>query len=199
MDWKVCEQQRVYDGHFKVDQLVLEHDAYRGGRLKNVRREIVGRQDAVAVIPYDPQRETVVLVEQFRAGAVRSSNPWLLEIVAGLIEKGESAVEVARRETLEEIGCETGRIQEVAHFYTSPGGLTEHMRLFVAEVDSSQVSQHAGVQDEHEDIQVVVCSVHQIARMLDRGEINSATPLVGLQWLLLHLPQLQQDWSGGEG
>jgi ADP-ribose pyrophosphatase len=195
MNWKIIKQTRMFDGHFKVDELLLEHDAYRGGALRNVRREIVSRQNAVAVVPYDPLRDTVVLTEQFRVGAIYSSNPWLLEIVAGLIEEGEAVEEVARRETLEEIGCEIHRIKPVATFFTSPGGVTEHMTLFVGEVDSAQVTRFAGMCEEHEDIQVVVTSVKQIAHMLDEGEILSATPLIGLQWLLLHQDALRREWG----
>ena len=110
MKWKILNKVRNYDGHFKVDQLVLQHELFAGGMSKDLVRERVARKNAVAVLPYDPVRDEVVLVEQFRVGALKNDdNPWLIEIIAGLVEDGEEYEEVAIREAIEEANCKVSK------------------------------------------------------------------------------------------
>jgi len=137
-----------------------------------------------------------VLIEQFRVGALgHSKTPWLLEIVAGVVESGESLEAVAYRETVEEAGCMIEELRYVCEYYSSPGALSERMTLFCGRVDSSTVGGVHGVLAEHEDINVRVVPFEEAFELMTQGKLNSATPIIGLQWLALNREQLQCEWG----
>lgn len=194
MDWKIHKQHIVYDGHFKVTNYELTHELFAGGESSVIHRECVARQDAVALVPYDPITNQVVLVEQFRIGAAREAQPWLKEIVAGLIEVDENPVDVAARETLEEIGCAVTNIAPITKFYTTPGGVSELIYLYIGKVDVTEVQGFAGLAHEGEDIKVHIVALDDLESMLQQGEIRSAIGIIGLQWLLNNYKKLQQEW-----
>jgi ADP-ribose pyrophosphatase len=195
MKWELLEHRVLYEQYFRLEEYHLRHDCFDGG-THEVVREIFERGSAVAVLPYDAKRDRLLLIEQFRPGAIHfSDNPWLLELVAGVIEDGESLEEVARRETREEAGCEIGELFPVYHYLVSPGGTTESCALFAASIDSEGLGGLHGVDDEHEDIKVHVVSREQAMEMLDSGRINNGVTLIGLQWLALHYEELRQRWS----
>jgi ADP-ribose pyrophosphatase len=137
----------------------------------------------------------VVLIEQFRAGAIlQPDRAWLLEIVAGAIEEGETAVEVAYRESMEEAGCEIQELMVINEFYTTPGGASERITLFCGKVDSTQVGGIHGLDHEDEDILVRAVNFKDAYAMLENNEIESAIPIIALQWLALNKDKLQQQW-----
>jgi len=141
MKWKVKNSTRVYDGHFKVDELYLEHELFSGGVSKELKRERVSRKNSVAVLPFDPIRDEVVLVEQIRIGALeehqQADNPWLIEIIAGLVEDGEQYKEVACREAMEEANCKVENLVKVSSFFPSPGGFSELSHVYIGQTDTS--------------------------------------------------------------
>ncbi|MBN1377980.1 MAG: NUDIX domain-containing protein [Gammaproteobacteria bacterium] len=195
MNWKLLEHKVLYQRYFRLDEYRLRHDRFDGG-THEVVREIFERGSAVAVLPYDAKRDRVVLIEQFRAGAIHfTDKPWLLELVAGIIEEGESLEQVARRETLEEAGCEVGELLLVHHYLVTPGGSTEACALYVANVDSDGLGGIHGLDEEHEDIKVHVVSRERALDMLDNGRIFNAAAVIGLQWLALNYQELQKRWS----
>ena len=99
----ILQSETCFEGFYKLDRLVLRHELFAGGMSRAISRELFVRHDAVCVLPYDPQRDEVVLIEQFRVGAIgKTTNPWLVELVAGLIDKDEQPEEVAHREAQEE-------------------------------------------------------------------------------------------------
>ncbi len=158
-------------------------------------REIFERGHAVAVLPYDPVRDEVVLIEQFRVGAIDfPADPWLVEIVAGIIDEGESAEEVAHREMAEEAGCVIEALEHVCDYLVSPGGATESTALFCGKVDAAGVGGIYGLADEGEDIKVSAVSYDEVVAMLGSGRIKSASPIIALQWLMLHRERLRQQW-----
>lgn len=194
--WEIVERQTRYQGFFTIATLRLRHALFRGGWSEVLTREVFERGDSVAVILYDPIQDKVVLIEQFRVGALRSGdNPWLVEIVAGVIEDGESPEQVARRETQEEAGCAIRHSLRVGSFYTSPGGSSEKTTLYCGIVDSTGLGGIHGSVEEHEDIRVLVVDFAEVQSMLERGKINSALPVIGLQWLLLNRERLCRDYS----
>lgn len=195
MDWKLHHKKTCYQGHFSVHEYKLSHEQFAGGFSPEITRELVGREDAVAVVPYDPASEQVVLIEQFRMGLIRESNPWIKEIVAGLIEENEQPEEVAQREMLEEAGCRLEEMVKIVDFYPSPGGFSELIHLFVGKISIADVAQYGGLDDEGEDIKIHVYSLDEVAGMLSRGEIRSAVALIGLQWLLSNHDLLKQKWA----
>ena len=194
MKWEMLEHNVLYQKYFRIEEYCLEHERFDGGTHKVVR-EIFERGHAVAVLPYDAKRDRLVLIEQFRPGAIHfSGNPWLFELVAGIIEEGEVLEDVARRETLEEAGCEIGEIIPVYHYLASPGGSTESIVLYVANIDSEGLGGIHGLDDEHEDIKVHVVTREQAMSMMAEGRICNATALIGLQWLALHYQELRKKW-----
>jgi len=196
--FSVLEEQRLYDGFFSLSRFRLRHTLYRGGWSEHLERELFHRGSCVAVIPYDPVLDRVVLIEQFRVGAMKTQDdPWLLEIVAGAVEEGEGAEDVAHREADEETGCKIRHLIPLYEFFTTPGGCSEKLTLFCGIVDASEIGGHCGLADEQEDILVRVVSFAEAMQLLRQGKIESAIPIIGLQWLALNRDQLRTDYGCG--
>jgi ADP-ribose pyrophosphatase len=190
---EILQQQSVYSGFFRLERYTIKHTLFAGGWSRPISRELFRRNDCVAVLLYDPQRDAVVMLEQFRIGAIlHEHEPWLLEIVAGAIEEGETAREVACRESLEEAGCEVLELEEIMQFYTTPGGSSERITLYYAQVDSSQLGGVHGLVAEDEDILVSVIPAEQVFQLLTERKIVSAIPILALQWLYIHRSRLRQ-------
>lgn len=185
--WKLENHQVLFKKYFQLEEYAISHELYAGGHSGTFTREIFERGSVVAVLPYDPQRRKVVLIEQFRAGAIEDEySPWLWESVAGVIEAGETADEVAIREAHEEAGCEIKRLHRVYEYYVSPGGTTEKCTLYCGIVDSDGLGGIHGLDHENEDIRVEVLGAEEAYRWLDEGRIKSSATIIGLQWLRLN-------------
>lgn len=190
----------VYKGFLKIDQLQVKHKLFEGGWSETFQRELMVKQPAVMVILYDPFSDELVLIEQFRVGALGDQRgPWLLEMVAGIVEPGESLEEVACRESLEEAGCEVLELERIMSVWMTPGGCDEQITLFCGRVDSSRASGVHGLDDEHEDIRVKVVPVGTAIKALQAGLICNAASVIALQWLQLNIGALQKRWCGNEG
>ena len=196
MDWKIYASERVYDGHFKVDKYELAYEKYNGGTTPVLQRELVKRTDAVAVLPYDPVTDEVVFIEQFRMGALDNSQPWLKEIVAGLVDEGESSQEVAFRESEEEIGCRPSELIKIAGFYPSPGGLSEWVDLYIGKIVVNDIDTNGGLDHEGEDIRVFKRPARDIQVMIENGEIKSAIAIIAIQWFSANREQIRRKWLG---
>ncbi len=193
MKWKLLKSEPKYQGFFKVDLCHIQHETFQGGEIE-VRRELFHRGDAVAVLLYDPSKDKVVLLEQFRVGAIENeSGPWLLEIVAGMVEAGESITDVARRECMEEAGVEVHSFEPIYSFYASPGGCSERIHVVCALIDSDQTNGFHGVAHEGEDIKVSVVDYAQLHDLLSSGKICAAIPIIALQWLQLNRERLRME------
>lgn len=190
MQVKIEAQKTVYQGFFNLKTFKLKHTLFTGGWSEVISRELFQRGDCVAVVLYDPQQDTVVLIEQFRIGALQADNPWLVEIVAGAIEAGETATDVAHRESQEEAGCAIQRLIKINEFYTTPGTASEKITLFCGLVDSTGIGGIHGLKEEGEDIRVTVVSLDQALDQLNQNKIQSAIAIIGLQWLALNRKQL---------
>ena len=194
----VLAQAVAYDGHFKIIRYRLRHRLFAGGMSPELVREVFERGHAVAVLPFDPERGQVVLVEQFRIGAVGViDDPWLIEPVAGIIEPGEEAPEVARREATEEAGLELLDLVPACTYFASPGGSTETCQIFIGRVDAAGAGGIFGRTDEGEDIRVHVVPLGTALEWLCDGRTHAVTTVVALQWLALHRAGLEQRWCGG--
>ncbi len=193
--FEVLMQETVYQGFFSLEQYTLKHTLYKGGWSQPLTRELFRRNNCVAVLLYDPNRDEVVLIEQFRMGAVlQPQSAWLLEIVAGAIEEGETAEQVAYREALEEAGCHIVDLIEIMQFYTTPGGSSERITLFCGRVDSSGIGGVHGLDEEGEDIHVTAVKSEQVFKMLEDGKIESGIPIIAIQWLNIHREKLRKQW-----
>ncbi len=194
--FEILAKDIVYQGFFRVEKYRLKHTLFGGGWSAEITRELFMRGSCVAVLLYDPDADKVVLIEQFRTGAVLNPDKaWLVEIVAGAIEEGESAEEVAYRESLEEAGCEIEQLMLINEFYTTPGGSSEWISLFCGKVDSAGVGGIHGLDHEDEDILVRAVDFNETYLMLENGEIASAIPIIAIQWLALNRQKLKQQWG----
>ncbi|WP_043530137.1 NUDIX domain-containing protein [Litchfieldella xinjiangensis] len=183
-DVERLEDECLYQGFFRLERRTLRHRMYEGGWSDRVIREVHVRHDAVGVLLYDPERDAVVMVEQIRAGALDDAiSPWKIEVVAGLIEAGESPADVARREAQEEAGCEIGELIELYTYYPSPGACNERVTLFCGLIDSRGMGGIHGLDEEHEDIRVHVLGFLQAKALLDAGRLDNAMSLIAFQWL----------------
>ncbi len=190
----IDQQESLYQGFYKMDQLTIRHQRFDGGE-QMIKRELMDRHDAVCVLLVDFARDQVVLVEQFRVGALRETNPWLIELVAGLIDKDEEPEQVARREAREEAGVDIGRMEFIRRYLPSPGGTNECIYLYVGEVDSQKAHGLHGLEAEGEDIRVLTPSLSDTYRWMEEGKINNAASIIALQWLQLHASALKEKWA----
>lgn len=181
MDYRIIKKEPLHQGFFSMHAYTVEHDCFNGDKLK-IRREMMERGDAAALLLYDPQADEVLLLEQFRIGpAVRRDNPWLTEIVAGIVDGDESARDTVLRESLEEAGYLPYEVTFLGRYYTTPGGCSECIDLFLGLVNKEEpVAAGGGVDDEHEDIRSIWVSREQAMQMLARGKINSGAPMLAL-------------------
>nr|WP_320114641.1 NUDIX domain-containing protein [uncultured Desulfuromonas sp.] len=181
----ILEQRCVYDGFFALNRFVVRHECFDGALSAPLVRERIDRARAAAVLLHDPDRDCVVLVEQFRIGAVADTHSaWLMECPAGMIEPGEQPKDVALRECLEEVGRQPVTLQQIGEYYVSPGGSSEKITLYYGQIDSTGLDGAiCGVAHEGEDIRVLVRPWHEIEQQLDEGRITNATTLIALQWL----------------
>lgn len=190
-DYELAGRDVLYQGFYRLEHFRVRHRLFAGGWTETFSREVLVRHAAVVVLLFDPARDTVVMIEQFRAPAIgKVANPWLLELVAGLIDKDESPEEVARREAEEEAGCDIRALLPIARYLPSPGGSDEFVHLYLGVVDSDGVGGIHGLPDEHEDIRVHLVPLVDVRVLLADGVINNAASLIALQWLLLNHARL---------
>lgn len=183
----VDEIRDSYNGFFRIKTYRLRHALFRGGQTAPLTRELFERGEASAVLLYDPHQQVVVLTEQFRIGALTDErSPWLLELVAGIIEPGETAESVAERETLEEAGCQFTDLLPICKYWVSPGGTNERIHLYCGLVDSSNVGGLHGLEHEGEDIRLIKLALRDAISLLEEGIINNAATIIALQWLQLN-------------
>jgi len=197
-DVTVHQQKTCYQGFFKMDEYQLSHRLFNGGESQVLSREIFERGHAVVVVPYDARNDKVVLLEQFRAGAIgQGDTPWLLEFVAGMFDKDESPIEVAIREAKEEadLTLNEKQIDKVIEYFSSPGGMSEVIHLYVANIDSENVGGVHGLECEGEDILLHVMERKQAFSLLENGKITNAATIIWLQWLQNNYLHLQNKWS----
>lgn len=195
-DVEIVEREACFRGFYQLDRLHLRHRLFAGGMGKVISRELFVRHDAVCVLPYDPQRDCVVLIEQFRVGALdKSLNPWLIELVAGLIDKDEQPEQVARREAVEEAGLELAELWPLTQYYPSPGGSDERVHLYVGRCDSRGAGGVHGLEEEGEDIRVLVWSLDEALAAVENGRIDNAASIIALQWLALNRAKVRERWA----
>ena len=163
-------------------------------------RELFERGHVAGLLPYDPDRDEVVLIEQFRVGALAAGrNPWLHEVVAGIIEDGESVEAVARRETDEETGLTVGDLVPICRYLSTPGGCSETVALFCGRVDARRAGGIHGCDDEGEDIRAFAVPFAEIetgltAIGMDDAPLANAMTLIALHWLIRNRDMLRQKW-----
>lgn len=193
---RVTGRRPVFDGFNRLDVVDYECCLHEGGWSQSVEREVLIHRNAVAVLPYDPMRDSILLLEQFRPGAYLSDRPaWQLEPVSGMIEDGQSVGDAARMELREEAGCEITEMEPITGYLVSPGYTTEHVTCFCGRIDAAGREGVFGNRDEGEDIKVHVVTLQDAEAMLRSGEIGYALTIICIQWLLLNRERLQAKWQ----
>lgn len=195
-DVEIIARETRYKGFFSIIAYRFRHRLFNGEMSGEVVREVFERGHAAVLLAYDPQRDEVVLIEQIRIPALDSSDtPWLLEMVAGIIEEGETVEDVARREALEEANIVVKRCKPALNYLASPGGTSERLSIMVGEVDATTAEGIHGLEAENEDIRVHVVSREQAYRWVEEGAIDNAASVIALQWLQLHHESLRKEWA----
>ena len=201
-DVELLDEQVSYRGFFQIRTLKFRHRLYRGGWSDTVSRELFLRHDAVGVLLYDPKLDVVALVEQIRVGVfghegskANGRSPWMLELVAGLIDKAETPEQVGRRESQEEAGADVTALEPIAEYFSSPGGSNEYFYLYAGRADLSDAEGVYGLEHESEDIRAFVIPVEELWQMLEQGELINAHTLIAVQWLRVHHDRLRRAWS----
>ncbi|MFC2973458.1 NUDIX domain-containing protein [Azotobacter bryophylli] len=192
---EILRRESCFSGFYRLERLHLRHRQFSGEMGPLLSRELFVRHDAVCVLPYDPQRDEVVLIEQFRVGSMgKCSNPWLLELVAGLIDKDEEPDQVARREAVEEAGLVLGELWPISRYFPSPGGSDELVHLYVGRCNSEGAGGIHGLAEEGEDIRVHVLPFEEALQAVKDGRINNAASIIALQWLALNRTEVCGLW-----
>lgn len=191
-DLEILKEETVYQGHFQLKKIHFRHKLFSGEMSGTVVRELLIKGAASVLIAYDPVQDKVVLIEQVRIGAfdpTQKSSPWLLELVAGMVDKaGEDPAEVAIREAKEEAGIVIEQVEHALSVWDSPGGQLERLHLFLGLVDTTQIEHGTthGLAEENEDILVHIVSREQAYQWVVEGKIDNVIAVIGLQWLQLN-------------
>lgn len=195
-DVETLSRETSHSAFLRVDTLWLRHRLFAGGWSEPMRREILLKDGAVGVLLFDPATNQLVLIRQFRAGMIdEEGSAWLLELVAGMVQAGEAGAEVAVRESQEEADCTPVDLVRICEYYNSPGTSNEKVSLFCGRVDAGAIGGIHGLEEEHEDIEVVVLSLEEVVAAIASGLINNAMTIIAVQWLQLHKERLLEEWG----
>ncbi len=195
--FEIIRRENCFKGFYQLDRLHLRHELFAGGMGKEITREVFVRHDAVCVLPYDARRDEVVLLEQFRVGALmgKAANPWLVELVAGLIDKDEAPEEVAHREAQEEADLSLQALWPITRYFPSPGGSNEFVHLYLGRCETEGAGGLYGLAQESEDIRATVWAFEDALQAVRDGRIANAASIIALQWLALNRAEVRGLWS----
>jgi nudix-type nucleoside diphosphatase (YffH/AdpP family) len=178
-------KRQVFDDIFRIEEATLRYQRFDGTMSSTFRRLNFVRGDSAAAIVLNTDTERVILTDQFRYPAYENGPGWITEIIAGMVDGDDSPEDTIRREILEETGYQTGHLKHITTFYVSPGGTSERVVLFYAEVtNEDKIGKGGGIEVEGEDIQLVEPSLEELRSMMDSGAIADAKTIIGALWLL---------------
>jgi ADP-ribose pyrophosphatase len=190
----VIERKRlILDDFFKVEEAYLSYERFDGTMSPVLRRLNFERGDAVAAVLFNRRRGTVLLVNQFKYPSFAKGPGWITELMAGMIDPGETPEVALHREMLEETGYQVENVEHIATFYVSPGGSSERIHLYYAELPDAPVEKGGGEVAENEDIKVLEFAAKEAFHQLDRREIADAKTILGLMWLRARLQREGYD------
>jgi ADP-ribose pyrophosphatase len=200
MEYTLLHRETLFQGYFRVDRYHVQHEKFEGGMTEPFTREVFHRGKQVAgVLLFDPHHDKVVMIEQFRAGAMASGQcPWILEIPMGMVDGDETPQQAALREALEEAGCTATDLQPIATYFSSPGGTTENIALFVGRITAPESGGIFGIATENENIRVQVMDATKAIGLLFTNKIRDAQTLIALQWFAMHHTELRSRWLVSE-
>ena len=171
-----------------MNEVILKYKKYNGKWSQDIRRELFGGAQVAAVLPYDPIKKEIVMIQQFRPGTVsKNFDNYLFEIVAGIIDKEEKPEQTAKRECLEETGCKIKKLEPIQGYFPAPGSSESFYHLFLGEVEAFEGERIMGLKIENEDIRVRSFKIDQIKEKMQKGEILNGLTLIALQWFFLNI------------
>ena len=192
---EILQKSVAYKGYLGIEKYRVKHSRFHGGSTQELEREILERGKVVGVLPYDPVSDQIILIEQFRIGAhCAKVNAWQVEIVAGVIEEGESPEQVARRETHEETGKEVSRIHHIGDFLVSPGCTSEEMHLYCGEVSTDSFEGIFGLPHEGEDIRAFTLTFDEAYLLLRDRKLTNFPVMAAIQWFVLNHDFIRGAW-----
>lgn len=207
-EYEILKREVPYQGIFRIARYQLRYqllsDQSHSKWSEIMVREVLERQSAACVLPFDPILDQVILIEQFRPGALFSERvkiPWLIEIVAGIFDQDETPAQVAQREAIEEADCELLDLYPVYEYFVSPGGSNEYCHLFCGKIDANDFlkqpnhSKICGLDEENENIRAFALPSEEVFALLRQGKIQTAPAIIALQWLQLNREWLKQLWQ----
>lgn len=195
-DYELIKKETLYQGKFEYALYSFKHKQFDGEWTKVFQHELLERPSAVAVLPYDPFLDIIVIIEQFRPGAmIKGSNPWLFETVAGMQDANESNEALAKRETEEEAGLKILDLHLIYDYFVSPGATNEYIHLYIGRVNADTESGIHGLHEENEDIRTHIVSFNEALEWLEHGKFKNAPTILALQWLQLHREWLRNLWQ----
>ena len=186
--FKILDKKNIHDGFFKMNEVTLKYKKYNGDWSNTIKRELFGGAQVSAVLPYDPVNKKIVLIQQFRPGTISKDNQnYLDEIVAGIIDSGETPEDTAKRECLEETGCEVSNLASIQGYFPAPGSSESFYNLFLGEVNAPDKEIIRGLENENEDILVKSYSFNEVKTKMKKKEILNGLTLIALQWFFLNI------------
>ncbi len=187
-DFKIINKKKLHDGFFKMNEFTLTYKKYDGQWSENIKREVFGGSQVAAVLPYDPVKNEIILVQQFRPGTIsKNVNNYVDEIVAGIIDHNEEPISAAKRECFEETGCNVKKITPILEYFPSPGSSESYYHLFLGEIETITETRIRGVEGENEDIFVKSYKVEKLKQKLIDNKIINGLTLIALQWFFLNI------------
>ena len=188
-DVTIHKKERIFKSYFAMDRYEVSYNRFNGGRSAVVAREIFERDaNAVAVLAYDKNTDEIALIEQFRPGALSDKKtPWLIEIAAGMIDAGETPTQAAVREANEELNLALRQedLIFVSEEYSSPGGISEKIFLYIAPADLSHLGAHGGLEDESEDIRIFRAKLEDAYENIKKGRIKNSVAMIAIMYMML--------------
>ena len=186
--FQIISRKNLYNGFFKMNEIKLKFKKYNGNWSNNITRELFGGAQVSAVLPYDPIKKESVLIQQFRPGTIsKNFDHYLDEVVAGIIDEGESPEEAAKRECVEETGCKIKKLIPIQGYFPAPGSSESFYHLFLGEIETFKGIRFKGLEKENEDIKVQSFKIDTIKDKMKKGEILNGLTLIALQWFFLNI------------
>ncbi len=186
LKYKIINKKNLYSGFFGLNKYEFIHEKHNGDWTNKIDREIFTGAHVSTLLPYDPLKEEIILIQQFRAGVLsRYDEDYLYEIVAGIIDEGENPEETARRECFEETGCKVKKIIPIQSYFPAPGSSESYYHLYLGEIDTFEGKRIRGLHSENEDILVKSFKVEVLRNMLREKQIINGLTLIALQWFFL--------------
>lgn len=185
-------KKRIFNGFFKIDEIVVDHDCFDGRRFENVRREVIAKCDTVSILLYDPKHDELLFIRQLRVPLIEREereSPWTIEIVAGTIDRDDTPEAVIIAEAWEEAGVKIRKLISIYDYYPSTGGSPGKMHLYLGLCDLSNAGGFYGLEEEFEDIEAFVISREEGFKLLDQGKLDNGFTLIAMLWFQLHYDQ----------